>query len=190
MEYVAIALVAALTFGVCWLVDKGTKKLFRGKVQHASGLSVRLNKRYATIGIILGFLGVCAFFAGMKGYLALTIGGPIILLMGIALIIYYVSFGIFYDDDSFVLTTFGKRSVTYRYDQIRGQMLYNAGGNILVELYLKGGRSVMIQAAMVGGFEFLDHAFQCWCHQTGRDPQDCTFHDPDNSCWFPNVEGK
>lgn len=190
MEYISILFVAALTFGACWLVDKGAKKIFRGKVQHISGLSVRLNKRYATIGIILAFLGVCAIFAGVKEYLALVIGGGVVVLMGVCLIVYYLTFGIFYDDDSFLLTTFGKRSVSYRYDQIVGQMLYNAGGNILVELHLKGGRSVTIQAPMVGGFAFLDHAFQRWCHQTGRDPKDCGFHDPDNSLWFPNMEDK
>ncbi|MBQ7345871.1 MAG: hypothetical protein IJW45_07415 [Oscillospiraceae bacterium] len=189
MEYVVIAMVAALTFGACWLIDKGTKKIFRGRVQHASGLSVRLNKRYATIGIVLAFLGVCAIFTGLSGYLALAIGGAVVVLIGGGLIVYYLTFGVFYDDDGFVLSTFGKRSVTYRYDQIRGQILYNASGSILIELHLKDGRGVSLQAGMVGVYPFLDHAFQRWCHQTGRDPAVCAFHDPDNSHWFPDMEG-
>lgn len=190
MDIGVIVVVAALTFGVCWLIDKGFKNVFRGKAQHDSGLSVRLNKRYATIGIVLGFLGVCALFAGMKEYLALTIGGGIVAVIGVCLIVYYLTFGIFYDADGFILTTFGKRSVTYRYDQIVGQMLYNVSGNIVIEIHLKDGRAVSLQAAMIGVYPFLDHAFQCWCRQTGRDPQGCAFHDPDNSCWFPNVEGE
>lgn len=185
-----IIVVLALTFGVCWLVDNGFQKLFRGRVQHASGLSVRLNKRYATIGIVLAFLGVCAIFAGLRDGLALVFGGVIVALLGVALIVYYLTFGIYYDDKSFIYSKFGKRSVTYRYDQIMGQMLYNVSGSIVVELHMRDGQAVTVQCSMVGADPFLDHAFARWCHQTGRDPQNCAFHDPDNSCWFPNMEGK
>ena len=113
MKLIPMIVIAALTFGVCYLVDKGFHRTFRGKAQHISGRSVRLNKRYATIGIVLFFLGICAVFAGLRGYLALTLGGAVVALMGVALIVYYMTFGIFYDEDGFVLTTFGKRSTTY-----------------------------------------------------------------------------
>lgn len=189
MKFVPMIVIAALTFGVCYLIDKGFHKKFRGKVQHTSGLSVRLNKRYATIGIVLFFLGVCAIFAGLSGYLALTIGGVVVALMGVALIVYYLTFGIFYDQEGFVLTTFGKRSTTYHYNQIAGQLLYNASGNILIELHMKDGRSVNLQAGMIGVYPFLDYAFENWCRQTGRDPENCDFHDPDSSLWFPMMEG-
>lgn len=189
MEFVPMIIIAALTFGVCFLVDKGFHKKFRGKAQHTSGLSVRLNKRYATIGIVLFFLGVCALFAGLSGYLALTIGGAVVAIMGICLIVYYMTFGIFYDEDGFVLTTFGKRSNIYQYNQIAGQLLYNASGNILIELHMKDGRSVNLQAGMIGVYPFLDMAFENWCRQNGKDPVDCDFHDPDNSLWFPLMEG-
>lgn len=184
-----IIVVAALTFGVCYLLDNGFSKVFRGQVQHASGLSVRLNKRYATVGLVLAFLGVCAVFAGLKEGIALAIGGGIVLLVGIGAIVYYLSFGVFYDEDSFIYTSFGKKSVTYRYAQINGQMLYNVSGNIMIELHMKDGKSVALQSTMVDVYPFMDHAFRCWCRQTGRDPAQCPFHDPDNSCWFPNVEG-
>lgn len=189
MKFVPMIIIAALTFGACYLIDKGFHKTFRSKAQHASGLSVRLNKRYATIGIVLIFLGVCAIFAGINGYLALALGGVIVAGIGVALIVYYMTFGIFYDEDGFVLTTFGKRSVTYRYNQIVGQLLYNASGNILIELHMKDGRSVNLQSAMIGVYAFLEKAFQNWCYQTGRNPEECDFHDPDNSLWFPMMEG-
>lgn len=189
MKFVPMIIIAALTFGVCYLIDKGFHKTFRGKAQHISGLSVRLNKRYATIGIVLFFLGVCAVFAGLNGYLGLTIGGALVAVLGIGLITYYMTFGIFYDEDGFVLTTFGKRSVTYRYNQIAGQLLYNASGSILIELHMKDGRSVNLQAGMTGVYAFLDAAFANWCRQTGIDPETCDFHDPDNSLWFPMMEG-
>ena len=185
----AILLVGALTFGVCFLVDGGAKKLFRNKVQHCSGLSVRLNKRYATFGVILMVLGICSLFAGLKNTRVLLVGGIVVLLMGIGLVVYYCSFGIFYDDDTFLLSTFGKRSRVYQYNQIRGQLLYNAGGNVLVELHMKDGSAVMVQATMVGAYPFLDHAFDCWCFQQGRKPEDCAFHDTGKSIWFPMMEG-
>ena len=43
MEYLAVILIAAAVFGMCYLIDKGFVKLFRSKTQHGSGLSVRLN---------------------------------------------------------------------------------------------------------------------------------------------------
>lgn len=189
MELILMIVIAALTFGVCFLVDKGFHKVFRGKVQHLSGLSVRLNKRYATIGIILAILGLAAIFAGLGKSALLLIGGPIVMLMGVALIVYYMTFGVFYDTEGFVLTTFGKRSTTYQYNQIAGQLLYNASGNVLIELHMKDGRSVNLQATMTGAYAFLDYAFEQWCRQTGKNPEECEFHDPDNSLWFPLMEG-
>ena len=190
MELLWILLVAAATFGVCFLVDKGFTKTFRGKVQHASGLSVRLSKRYGSFGLILFVIGLAAFFVGLDGEKLLIIGGPVVMLLGAGLVVYYMTFGIFYDDESFIVTTFGKRSTTYRYDQIKGQLLYNASGSILVELHMTDGRTVGIQSTMTGYGEFLNAAFSAWCRQTGRDPKSCDFHDPDNSLWFPMMEGK
>ena len=106
--------VAVVTFGLCFLVDKGYNKTFRGKPQHKTGLSVRLNKRYALFGVILTLLGILAVVSGTTNGLVLVAGGVIILLVGIGLLVYYMTFGIFYDADSFILTTFGNKSVTYR----------------------------------------------------------------------------
>ena len=97
--------------------------------------------------------------------------------------------GIFYDQESFVYSKFGKPSVTYYYNQIEGQLLYNASGNIIIELHMKDGGSVGLQSTMIGVYPFLDMAFENWCRQTGRDPKCCEFHDPENSLWFPLMEG-
>ena len=114
MEFVAILIVAAAVFGVCFLVDKGFQKLFRSQAQHHSGLAVRLNKKYGAFGLILFVLGLAAVFMGLKDGWVLLAGGAIVMLMGIALVVYYMTYGIFYDADGFVYTTFGKKSVTYR----------------------------------------------------------------------------
>ena len=109
--------------------------------------------------------------------------------MAAGLIIYYTTFGIFYDEDSFIFTTFGKKSVEYRYQDIQGQQLYMVqGGNVIVELHMADGRAVSVQSAMLGVYAFLDTAFAGWCRQKGINSDDCTFYDPANSCWFPSVE--
>lgn len=182
-------LVVVATFALCFAVDKGFTKVFRGKEQHKSGLSVRLNKKYGLVGILLGVLGVAAVFAGSReSSMLLLVGGALIIVMGVCLLVYYMTFGIFYDDDRFILTTFGKKSTTYEFRQIKCQQLYNAYGAIIIELQMTDGRAVQLQATMEGVYPFLDKAFSAWLRQTGRTRESCTFHDPDNSCWFPPVE--
>lgn len=189
MEFVIVILIMALTFGACFLVDKGFTKLFRGQAEHRSGKAVRLNKRFATIGIILVILGLAAFFMGFNSQKILLFGGPVVLMMGITLIVYYMAFGVFYDVDSFILTTFGKKSTTYRYADIKEQRLYVIqGGSMVVELHLADGRVASLQSTMPGVLDFLDHAFAAWCRQTGRDSATCEFHDPARFMWFPGVE--
>ena len=189
MQFFGVIVIMALTFGMCYLVDKGFTKLFRSKAEHKSGKAVRLNKRFATIGIILVILGLAALFMGMDGTKILLFGGPVVLLMGMGLILYYMTFGVFYDVDSFVLTTFGKKSVTYRYGDINEQRLYAIqGGSVVVELHLTDGLAVSLQNTMTGALDFLDHAFFAWCRQTERDPKAQDFYDPSRFMWFPGAE--
>lgn len=189
MEYIGVLVVAAIAFGVFFLMDKGFTKLFRSQAQHQSGLAIRVNKRYCSFGLILSVLGIGSMFASATEGTIMLAAGSLILLVGIGLIVYYMTFGVFYNEDGFVLTTFGKRSTTYRYEQIKGQMLYNSSGNIVVELHMDDGRTFHLPTTMEGVYSFMDRAFDRWCVQTGRKPEDCDFHDPDNSCWFPSVEG-
>ena len=56
--YIALILLMAAIFGLCFLVDKGFTKLFRGKAQHMTGRSVRVNKRYGSLGLIVAVLGI------------------------------------------------------------------------------------------------------------------------------------
>ena len=189
MSIAAFLVIGALTFGVCYLLDKGYTRMFRSQKQHRTGLAVRVSKRYASFGIVLAILGLLAVFNSRSGNLVLLIGGIFVLLMAAALITYYLSFGIYYDEDSFLSASFGKKSATYRFQDICGQQLYLIqGGSTVVELHLSDGHSISVQSAMEGAYPFLDHAFAAWCRQTGRNPDACTFHDPRNHQWFPNVE--
>lgn len=189
MEFLAILLIAALVFGICHLIDKSFTKAFRSKAQHRSGMAVRASKRYGVFGVILSALGILAVCVGITDGAVLLIGGILVLLLGICLSVYYLSFGIFYDGESFLQSRFGKKDATYRYQDIQGQKLYLVqGGNIIVELHMADGGVVSLQSAMEGIYPFLDTAFAGWCLQTGRDPQSCGFHDPSQSLWFPTVE--
>ena len=189
MEILFLLLFAAAMFGLCFLADFLFKKLFRSKKQHISGRSVRLSKRYGAFGALMVTLGVAGIFAWLNGDVwVLGAGGGLVLLFGIGLIVYFMTFGIYYDDDGFLYHTFGKRGITYDYGDILGQKLYTASGNIVVELHMKDGNTVAIQATMEGPFAFLDEAFEGWCRQTEHDPDNCEFHDPANSLWFPEME--
>jgi hypothetical protein len=187
MEYIGVLVVAALVFGVCFLVDKGFTKLFRSQAQHRSGTAVRLNKKYGAFGLILAVLGIAAFITGISQSIVLLVGGLIVIAMGAALVVYYMTFGIFYDDESFVYTTFGKKSRTYHYSQIRSQQLYVVqGGNIIVELHMTDGSAVQVQLALQGAENFMNTAFLGWVRQKNIDiRENCDFHDPQKSCWFP-----
>jgi hypothetical protein len=189
MEFIAIMLIAAAVFGVCYLVDKAFTKAFRSKAQHRSGKAVRAPKRYGIFGVLLTVIGILAICVGITDGWVLLGGGIIVLLMGIGLAVYYLSFGVFYNDDSILYTRLGKKDVTYEYRQILGQKLYVVqGGSIVVELHMADGSAVSLQSTMDGVYPFLDAAFAGWCAQTGRDPEDCDFHDPSQSLWFPTVE--
>ena len=189
MTFILILLIAAAVFGLCFAVDKAFAKLFRSKAQHRSGMAVRANKRYGLFGVILSVLGVMAICVGISDGSVLLWGGIIVLLMGICLAAYYLSFGVFYDGETFLLSRFGKKDITYRFDQIQGQKLYLVqGGNVIIELHMTDGNTVSLQSTMDGVYPFLDTAFAAWCMQTGRDPQSCDFHDPSQSLWFPTVE--
>ena len=184
-----ILLAVALTFLLCFLVDKGFTKLFRSKAQHKSGMSVRLNKRFGTVGIILMVLCVAGLMASIENGLPMLIGSSIIGLVGIGLIVYYLSFGIYYDEMGFLVSGFAKKDAQYRYADIRHQMLYTLqGGSTMVELHMTNGDAVQIMSTMPEYEKFLNYAFARWCEEKGLDPEHCDFHDTQNSLWFPNVE--
>lgn len=188
MELLGVLLVAATVFLVCFLIDKGFTRLFRSQSVHHSGLAVRLNRKYGAFGLILVALGVATVFSGMDMHQIVAVCGVLVILVGIGLTVYYMSFGVFYDDKGFLVTTFGKHSTSYRYADIQAQQLYNSYGSVIIELHLTDGRTVQLQSGMTGVYSFLDKAFAMWCTERGICKEDCPFHNPSNSCWFPPVE--
>lgn len=188
MTIFALFLLLAAVFGLCFLVDKAFTKAFRSKAQHLSGTAVRASKRYGLFGlalIVLGLLAVC----NAQQSTALLVGGCIVGLMGLAMAVYYLTYGIFYDGETFLLSRLGRKAKVYSYGQILGQKLYLLqGGGTVVELYMQDGSAVSIPSHNQGWDAFLDAAFVGWCRQKGLTPDCCSFHNPDQSCWFPTVE--
>lgn len=189
MQLFAILFTAAVIFGICWAVDKLFTKLFRSKAQHRSGLAIRANKRYGVFGVMLSVLGILGLIAGVNGEKILTWSGIAVLLMGIVFSVHYLSFGIFYDGESFLVCRFGKKDQEHFYREITGQKLYVVtGGNVIIELQLSDGSTVSVQSNMEGVYPFMDTAFAGWCMQMGKTAEQCSFYDPSRSWWFPHEE--
>ena len=186
MQFIPVILLVGLVFGLCWLVDKGITKLFRSQAQHQSGLAVRMNKRYGSMGIIVALLGAAGLVTGLvQNNVASIVGGVILIIAGLGLSFYYLTNGIFYDADSILYCSFGKKSRTYRYNNIVHQQLYVVqGGHYIVELHMTDKTSVMVQSQMEGAKDFLAYANKCWCHQKGVEftPK------PDEFIYFPSQE--
>lgn len=184
-----VIVIAALAFGLCFAVDKLYTKLFRSRAQHRSGQSVRHSKRYGSIGLVLAVIGLAALMTGIGNNTALVVGSLIVLALGVGLIIYYLSSGIYYDDAGFLVESFGKRSAFYSYGQILHQQLYTLqGGGIIVELHMENGEAVQVVSNMPEYDRFLAFAFRQWCKCKGMDPENCSFHDPETGRWFPAKE--
>ena len=183
-------LVIAATFGCMYLLDKGLTKLFRSRDQHHSGTAVRLKKHYGILSLammILGVLGILTFF--FDGNAILLLGGLLVAPGGVVLGIYYLTHGIFYNDESFLYVTFGNRSVTYRYADIRAQKLYEIqGGTLLVELHMADRKAVSVQTSMEGAKTFLDKAAHARMRQLGLNSHECQWFDETEGRWFPPVE--
>ena len=183
-------LVIAATFGVMFLMDKGLTKLFLNREQHRSGTAVRLKKHYALFALALmalGLLGIVTFFTDRN--LILLVGGLLVLPGGALLGIYYITHGIFYDDESFLYVTFGNNAREYRYTDIQGQKLYEIqGGTLLVELYMADGKTVSVQFSMEGAPSFLDKAAHARLRQLNLNSHECDWFDETQGRWFPPVE--
>lgn len=187
MEFIAVAMIAALVFGLCFLVDEGFTRIFRGQQQHRSGTAVRLNKRYGSIGLIVAVLGIACLFTAPGQGVILWVAGPILVLGGAGLVAWYLSFGVFYDAEAFLVTNLFKKARRYTYDQIQAQQLYTASGNVIIELYFTDCSAVQLQGNMEGTYTFMDFAFHRWLDTTGRFKSDCDFYAPEQCCWFPPV---
>ena len=82
MPLPGMLLVAALTFGACWGLDKLFTRVLRSQAQHRSGTAVRLRKGYAVAGVLLTVLSVMLLVYGIGEGQGLMIFAAV--LIGIA----------------------------------------------------------------------------------------------------------
>ena len=189
MTWAIYLTVIAGTFGVLFLGDTLFRKFFRKEHEYQTGMVVHLNKRLLIAGILLTVLGIAMLGQLAKGFNWIIVAASVILeIMGIGLLIYYNSFGVFFDLDTFICRSFRQKAQTYRYEDILSQQLFTTAGGIMVELDLRGGRTLTLQQNMDGMYSFLDHACFARLRQLGQEPRDCKWFDKSQSCWFPPRE--
>ena len=121
-KFLGVLIVAGAIFGICFLIDRLFARLFRNAEQYRSGLSVKLNKRYGSIGLLMCVLGLAAVFTGLAESWILVAGGAFLAVIGTALIIYYISFS---DDDSAVLISENKQRIPGIYGENVARFLGN-----------------------------------------------------------------
>jgi hypothetical protein len=188
MDIFYLALFMAAVFGLCRLVDILFTRIFRSKPQHKSGRAVRLSPHVGGIGVGVFLLGLMAvLFGGGQGWILIA-GGVMLLLLGIGLVVYYLSFGVYYDEEGFLFSALGRRAIFCRYETIKAQRLYNAGGKLLIELHMEDGNTIQLPAGMKGREAFLDYAYEGWVRQKHLAAEELLFHDADNSVWFPTLD--
>ena len=188
MEYLAILLVAVGTFVLCFIADKIFNRLFRHKSQHRSGMRVKANKRYASLGIILAVLGIAALCYSYVNRLLLLIVGITMVVVGGVLVFYYLSYGIYYDDESFIYSALGRKDKCYKHGDIIAQQLYYSNANAIIELHLSDGYSIQLQSSMDGFYDFMNKAFAGWVKQNNKKTDDCQHYDPHKYSWFPSLQ--
>lgn len=186
----AYFIIAAAIFGALYGLDKLFTRVFRNQAQHHSGTAVRLKKGYGTAAVLLCIVAILCLMQFVSGGEKLMLACFVILILtGLGLGAYYLTHGIFYDDDTFLFTTLGRKGVTYRYGDITGQKLYVLqGGGYVVELYMNDGGTVSVQTSMEGAYDFLDKACHARFRQLGVNSFECDWFDESQSCWFPPVE--
>ena len=187
MQYVAPLVLCALVFFLCWCIDTLVKKLFPKKPQQYSGRAVRLPRLSSILGIGLTFLSfVALLFYWEEFSTVVRIACLLTLALGAGLLVQYLSFAVYYDEDGFVYRSLGKKAKTYAYGDIRGQRSILSRSGVVSSLYV-GEDELQLTSSMKGLNEFLKFAFRRWCEETGTDPESVENH-PQYLTYFPELQ--
>lgn len=182
--YIFIGIIMLLTFGVCFIVDK---LIQRRKKFHDSGMDrdrVRLPRANNIVGLLLavGGFALLMFIAPIEGGIWWFMS-IVVMLMGLFLIVNYIFTGIDYDEAGFTYKRMGQRSLSFTYDQIKGQRSFANRAGINVMLYV-GDEEVYLYSILKGTRGFMQTAFNGWCASRGIDPEEVSPPNPDNMIWF------
>ena len=187
MNLLGIAIVCAVVFLLCWLVDTACKKLFPKQELEKGKNIVRPARKSAVFGVILTFaaVSVAVFRLTKKPDTLLLIGCAVAFLLGVLLLISYFSFVLYYDEEKFLVVSHGKKQ-EFRYGEIRGQRTLMTRGGYQTVLFV-GETQLDLYSSMQNVNVFLGKAFFRWCEQKGIDP-DSVENNPRMMTWFPDPD--
>lgn len=185
MKYILYVLLIAVIFGLVALVDFLLGKLFPKSKTQKQGKAVRMPRYSFILGILVTLLCIIGLLFYTEADLFLRLGMAAALLIGVYIVVNYVRFGIFYDEEGFEFRTLTKKAKYYRYADITGQRSFLARSGLNVAL-LAAGDEIPLNGSMKGLSDFMNHAFFAWCRETGRDP-DGQDYDPATLRYFPEI---
>ena len=187
MQYVLYVLLIAVMFGLVALGDFLLKKLFKSSCSTAK--AVRMPRYSFIMGMLMALLGLIAvMYIPRQTERFLWLGSWVVLVMGVYLLVNFFWFGIYYDKEGFTYRALGKKSRTYRYEEITGQRAFVAKSGWNSNLYARG-EEIQLYAAMQGLSDFLNKAFFAWCRAKGIDP-DTVENNPHELVFFPDGAGE
>ena len=190
MKYVLLLLLCAVVFLACFLIDKLFALIFPKSKTEKSGNVVRLPRRNAIAGVLLIFvpLTVLLFFIPEGGDTLMTVGCVIAIVLGVILLVNYLSFAIYYDDEGFVYKDLRRKKTSYHYSQIRGQRSVMTRSGVNSILFVANDE-INIYSTMQNLNAFLNKAFYKWCEVKQIDPASVE-NNPRMFTWFPDPDKK
>lgn len=186
MKYILYLLLIAVIFGLVALVDFIFGKLFPKSKTQTHGKTVRMPRYSFIVGILIAILCIIGLLFYTEADLFLRIGMVAAMVMGSYMVVNYIRFGIFYDEDGFEFRTLTKKARHYRYADITGQRSFLARSGLNTSLIVAGDE-IPLNGAMNGLPEFMSHAFFAWCRETDRNPDEQEY-DPTTLRYFPQPE--
>ena len=184
MRLLALALVCALVFLLCFLVDLLIKRLRRTSELEKSRRTVRPAHRSVVFGLILVLAPVLVMLLlyPPEGDAVLLAGSIAAFIMGVILLASYFSVAIYYDDEKFLYRSLRGGKKEYHYSQIRGQRSLLTRGGVNTILFV-GDDALNLYSSMDNLNAFLRTAFFKWCQVKGIDP-DSVENNPRLFTWF------
>jgi len=183
LKYILYILLIAVILGIIALIDRLLKKLFPSP-KTGSANTVRQPRYAPIVGLLFALLGlICLLWVPIGTETLLWIGGLIAFLIGAYVLVSFLRFGIFYDDDGFTYRTLTRAAKTYHYADITGQRSFVAKSGLNTTLYVDGDE-IPLNGSMQGVTDFLRKAFYVWCRERGLDP-DAMQTDPATLTYFP-----
>lgn len=189
MPFLGIAIVCALVFLICFGIDKLVQRLFPKTELEKGKNVVRPARRSAVFGVILTFaaVAVTVFRISKEPDVLLLLGCAVAFILGVILLVSYFSFAIYYDNESFLYRSYGRKR-EFHYGQIRGQRTLMTRGGYNAVLFVDD-TEIDLYSSMQNVNVFLGKAFYRWCEQKGIDPNSVE-NNPRMMSWFPDPDSE